>query len=122
MIDEKFLITAVENLITAFNETYTENKMFEDNKLFKNNIIVTFKQLLAEKKVTKEHETEIHARLLKAISNKTEAKAIGSQGEAYVKEILEYYGDEMGGYLLYCNKALGEICIHERDEFEKHMK
>ena len=122
MIDEEFIVNEVDNIISSFEKTYKESTLFKKNEIYRNNIVVTLQQLITDKKVTKNYENEIHKKLLLAIDEDYKTEIIQKEGEDYIKAILEKYGDILGGYLLYCNKALYNICLHEKEEYEKRLQ
>jgi len=123
MIDIQYLAQEVSNLIEDYNKTYTRSNLFKQNPIFRNNLIGTIKQLIINKKVAKEHELEIHKRLLEAINRADiEIKNIIGINEEYVKNVLAEYGDEIGGYLLYCNKLIGQVCVNEYKNFNENVK
>lgn len=117
-MDKKFIADKVDELIDRFNKTYQSDLL--QNK--KDLLIDIIEDLIFKKLVTEEHELEIRIKILSAINYPSADYLCIKKNIPYYEQILKYYGDQIGGFILYFNKCFNKILKHESDEYNKKLK
>jgi len=119
MIDKQFIIDHVDSFIEEFRTAYPDSDIFNENSEDRDNFIDAVHSLFTERMVSKEYEDIIHYKLLMAVRQQNiEKKKVLTADNDPVQAMLGKYGQEVGSFLLNCNRLIREVCQHEFDRFE----